>query len=240
MSPNPAFIAKQQRRDERRQRANVQQSPHGFGADLRRRSGDGNKSPPPSQLSATPEPEVERNFARLLDDDGVDEKKRRRTSAVAANFPPMPGLSSLMAGTNAQPVSSWMGKKLEELQKGSTFSKGQKRASLLLSDVSHSLASVLIPSPLSGTASPSGRSPLPSYFSPISTPPLTTSSTTSSSLLDEDTDDLPAGGFMKASPVLVPEIRPSLARKDLTVKAPPSPQPPSPLTTQDDDEDWNW
>jgi len=130
----------------------------------------------------------------------------------------------------------------------SSFTRGQKRASVLLSDVSQSIASVLSPSPLSsGGNSPSSmRSPTSSYFSPLPSSPLTSYNTASSSLLDEDPEDLSCGNFMKASPVMTPEIKPSFSRRNLDVAMPKSSSPsrspkasiPSKVTNED--EEWNW
>ncbi|KAF8631108.1 hypothetical protein AX17_005153 [Amanita inopinata Kibby_2008] len=91
------------------------------------------------------------------------------------------------ASTNTSP-STWVGKKWESLHKGATLSKSQKRASLLLSDVSQTLASAWSSLPTSSTStlttsSPSTLSPslmsLPSLSSGTSTG---TASSSSSSL----------------------------------------------------------
>lgn len=138
-------------------------------------------------------------------------------------------IGSLAVGggsADVQPgVSSWVGsvgKKWEEIQRGSTyvistsflfvvpidltkhdtgrFTKSQKRASVLFSDVSHSIASALSSAPPSALASAS-YSPTPVFraqslssgsgsgTSSRATSQSTTPLQTSSSLLDEDYDD---------------------------------------------------
>jgi len=254
VSPNPDFIRRQQRREERRHQVrNLADNPR---ADLHRRISRGDENNSPSlalfqglegSAAGSIEPAEEKEA-------WDDEKKTRYTSMNLGSFPPissMPGLGSLMTGTVSQPVSSWvdtMGKKFEELQKGSTFTSSQKRASLLLSDVSQSIASVLSPSPLPPTASsPSSKFPTPAYFTPLPTSPLT-ACTTPSSLLDEDNEDLPTGSLMVASPMMTPEIRPSIRRKYTSLSN------SSPCVSthggiqdaheskkgDDDEEEWNW
>ncbi|KAN0086094.1 hypothetical protein V8E55_007228, partial [Tylopilus felleus] len=82
-------------------------------------------------------------------------------SALSASAAPAPK-SPVMGSTHgpvstAGPISSWMdsmGKKLTELQKVQTFSKSQKRASLLLAGVSSTISSALSPGPTATTPAP--------------------------------------------------------------------------------------
>ena len=121
MSPNPAFLRQQQDRIQRRKSHEVTL---------------------PSPLSSSP--------ADLPGSSSPLDSRRSQFSAMS--LPPassIPGLGSLtVAGVNTPPVSAWIGsvgKKWGELQRGSTFSTGQKRASLLLSDVSQTIAAALSP-----------------------------------------------------------------------------------------------
>ncbi|TCD61815.1 hypothetical protein EIP91_007860 [Steccherinum ochraceum] len=152
------------------------------------------------------------------------------------------------------PVSAWMGsvgntvgKKWEELQKGDTFTKSQKRASLLLSDVSSSFfAALASPSPSSQTSRPSASSPLSNAMS--TSPNLATvpfSSTKPSpvpsngSLLDDDElggQDARVGQGL--GEVLIPvSLSPNPSTSANGTKTAPIPVPTSSV---DDDDDWNW
>lgn len=122
-------------------------------------------------------------------------------------------------------VGSTVGRRWEELQKGETFTKNSKRASLLLSDMSQSLRTALV-TPGSATSSPSfgtiSSHPFAAALSPLSTSPQP-------SLLDDDDDVGALGG------VLVPDSSPAASR--------PSPSPntsTSEAQNSTDDDDWNW
>ncbi|OSD08163.1 hypothetical protein PYCCODRAFT_1473709 [Trametes coccinea BRFM310] len=176
----------------------------------------------------------------------------------AASIPGLGPLASPLASAWMGSVGSSVGKKWEELQKGETFTKSQKRASLLFSDVSSSIfaalsspssassasASVSSPTPASSsvsistnpfaaTLSPLSTSPTPS---PLSRTPSTSSASPSARSLLEDDD---AAGDSALGSVLVPDT-----------KAPaPSPSSAAPQTQgsgskslldEDDDEEWNW
>ncbi|KAL6305989.1 hypothetical protein BKA93DRAFT_190905 [Sparassis latifolia] len=142
----------------------------------------------------------------------------------------------------ASPVSSWMGtvgssvgKKWEELQKGEKFTRSQKRASLLLSDVSSSLfAALAAPSPSSPSPAHSGltssvsvsSNPFAATLSPLASSPLGASPlsgpTSSVSLLEDDDEGLALGG------VMIPDSRPS-TQPGLKAES-----------AQNYDDDWNW
>ncbi|KAH9896988.1 hypothetical protein C8Q73DRAFT_757575 [Cubamyces lactineus] len=183
----------------------------------------------------------------------------------AASIPGLGPLASPLASAWMGSVGSSVGKKWEELQKGETFTKSQKRASLLFSDVSSSIfAALASPSsssssaaaPSSSSASaPSGVSistnPFGATLSPLSTvpspSPLSRSHSQSSasassqharSLLDDD--DAGASADRLGS-VLVPDTKapahtPSLSPS--TQKATSAGESKSLL--DDDDEEWNW
>ncbi|EMD34854.1 hypothetical protein CERSUDRAFT_117057 [Gelatoporia subvermispora B] len=184
----------------------------------------------------------------------ADDRSAKRASLQGA-LPPIssaPGMSPLAI----QPVSSWMGsmgssvgRKLEQLQKGDTFTKSQKRASLLLSDVSQSFFAALA-SPSAGSSYPSSVSPsavsvssnpFAASLSPLSTSPSSLSPAAPASLLEDDD-----GGAALGS-VLVPDARPpprtpattqptqiSMSISRARVSAPAQAQ------VLDDDDDWNW
>lgn len=98
-----------------------------------------------------------------------------------------------------------------------SFTKSQKRASLLLSDVSQSIfAALASPKPQSGFS-------IPNRPSPLSTVP----SSSSASLLDDEPEPDGAQGL---GAVLVPSV----------VSSSPLPSPARPVNDQDDDDDWNW
>lgn len=200
---------------------------------IRRRSRDTAKSPSP--LSSVTAP----------------------TSVTFESTPPTRHPSALPMATLAQPVSSWVGsvgssvgKRWEELQKVESFSKSQKRASILISDVSQSIFAALgsttpsTPSPLSGSSRPSAKSSTPSstkpFFatlSPLSAEPSLTSSISSnrSSLIEDDLLDSPESGTRSLGDILVPTVskftQPSPTKTPSTQKS---------LLDDDDDDDWNW
>ena len=141
-------------------------------------------------------------------------------------------------------VGSTVGRRWEELQKGETcvlhtacyllrmltrqiahrFTRNQKRATLLLSDVSQSLRTALAtPSPSAPSVSTSAN-PFAATLSPLLASPQP-------SLLDDDDD----GAVSALGGVLLPDLSPA-----------PSPMGPSPTPSAAeapsalDDEDWNW
>ena len=104
------------------------------------------------------------------------------------------------------------------------FTKSQKRASLLLSDVSQSLfAALASPTPSSGP-SPMQRP------SPLSVAP---SSSTSHSLLDDEPEQLEGQPTMLSAPLIPSVVNPN---------ASPSPAPVLPQKKVDgeDEDEWNW
>ncbi|KAI0310063.1 hypothetical protein OF83DRAFT_1156451 [Amylostereum chailletii] len=226
-SPNPAFLSSSK---------DTAASARG----LRRRSRDA------ASLVPVPAPvEVE------------DDSHHRRPSTLP---PPasVPGIGSLAAmGVNMDisAAQGWMdsvGKRWSE--SGRTFTKSQKRASVLISDVSQSLFAALSP-----TSSPAPCSPAPSstWLSPGPGSRATPSPSPSrKSLLDED-DDMPGLGLSgvmlpdsSASPRTPAPLKPQPKPKAMpTPKG--TPRSPAPINTSaanvaapaqddDDDDDWNW
>ncbi|KAH8097024.1 hypothetical protein BXZ70DRAFT_895280 [Cristinia sonorae] len=172
-----------------------------------------------------------------------------------ASTPSRPGIkrstTSATSPLSATPVSSWVGsmgnsvgKKWEELQKGETFTKSQKRASILISDVSQSIFAALSSpgTPSAQTSRSSGSSQLSvstnantflSTASPVSASPSPVPST--GSLLEDDDDEFAQAGTNSRKAlgdVLVPV---SLSSQKKSSK-------PLPATTPspDDDDEWNW
>jgi len=220
MSPNPHFVRKQQQHQEQQERAKAfapssshssfetepdcfpSGSMHKSTKAHRRKSRNSsnltfpfdNLVSPMDAVSITPSVDLEREASK-------------RASMNASAFPPVssiPGLGLLAAAAASPPVvSSWVGsvgKKWEELQCGSGFSKSQKRTSLFLSDISQSIASAIT------ISAPSTPSTAPLYFSPHAASPVI-ASTTSTSLLDDD--------VIFISSVMKPDL-----------KAAPAPLPP--------------
>ncbi|KIK91942.1 hypothetical protein PAXRUDRAFT_148374, partial [Paxillus rubicundulus Ve08.2h10] len=157
------------------------------------------------------------------------------TASDLAPSSPTPGL------TTGGPVSSWvgnMGKKFGDLQKGRTFSKGQKRASVLLADVSHTIASALSPGPIATTPAPAlspriqstSTSPSPASCTPslcTSPPPQLSrpNSQRTTSWLEHDEEQTIHAG------VMVPDSKPTVAGGTET---------PTEKLSSFDDDDWNW
>lgn len=143
----------------------------------------------------------------------------------------IPGLGVLTGGG-----ATWMGsvgKKLGELRDSPAFTKSQKRASVLLSDVSQSIVSAWnAPTTPIGSAPPISRT----RSTPLPTSPL------SPSLLDDDNDDT-----IRIASVMTPDSK-KLHTTTLMPSWPDGGMKPSnkPTTTssnaktQDEDEEWNW
>ncbi|EDR12096.1 uncharacterized protein LACBIDRAFT_323117 [Laccaria bicolor S238N-H82] len=140
----------------------------------------------------------------------------------------------VLAGGGASWMGS-MGKKLGELRDSPTFTKSQKRASMLLSDVSQTIISAWnTPTTPIGSAPPISRT----QSMPLPTLPL------SPSLLDNNNDDT-----IHIASVMTPD-----SKKPHTMTLMPSQldggmKPSNKLTmtmtssngrTQDEDEEWNW
>ncbi|KIJ63760.1 hypothetical protein HYDPIDRAFT_112705 [Hydnomerulius pinastri MD-312] len=151
------------------------------------------------------------------------------------------------------PMPSWvgsMGKKIGELQKGQTFSKSQKRASVLIADVSSSIVSALSAGPTPTTPAPApSLSPLTRTVRRTSTSPSTTLSTPSlrsspssgistkgaESWLDDDEEET-----INAGRVMVPDTKP-VAIVATTTQAGPGEKPEvAKAVSSFDDDDWNW
>ncbi|KZT10378.1 uncharacterized protein LAESUDRAFT_810036 [Laetiporus sulphureus 93-53] len=163
----------------------------------------------------------------------------KRTSVNLASGLAPPALIPGMGTMTVPPMSAWMesvgssvGRKWEELQKGETFTRSQKRASIILSDVSQSFFSALAsPASSSGAASVSiSSNPFAASLSPLSTSPTaaTLVPNGTSSLLD---DDEPAQGL---GSVLSPDS------KGFAPSKPPAPSSPSLQAKDQSDDEWNW
>ncbi|KAH9968204.1 hypothetical protein BC827DRAFT_1263914 [Russula dissimulans] len=161
---------------------------------------------------------------RPLTGDNPRSSSGKRASVSAASptssvsIPPISplgamGLGRANLGETAQGWVDSVGSKLAELQRGQTFSKGQKRASVLLSDVSHSILSALAPA----SSVNSG---------PASAPPT-------QSLIDEDDD---AGSTALGSAIL-PDVVVAASTRATPSKTLP---PPTPEVKEEEEEDWNW
>jgi len=143
-------------------------------------------------------------------------RESNRTKAAKMTMAPassIPGLGTFPAGSPSW-VMGTVNKKWEELQKTETFTKNQKRASILISDVSQSLMNAWS-SPL---ASPAPASPFIMAASPMGQ-----RSPSGSSLLDDDVDTLKPLGA-----VMTPDSK-GLPKRVHT-----------PVSAADDDEEWNW
>ncbi|KAI0827074.1 hypothetical protein BC628DRAFT_1370695 [Trametes gibbosa] len=164
-----------------------------------------------------------------------------RSMPPAASIPGLGPLASPLASAWMGSVGSSVGKKWEEIQKGETFVKSQKRASLLISDVSNSIFAALASPSASSAPVPSSVSissnPFAATLSPLSsspTPPSQLSSSPSASaqsLLDDDD----AGEGLGS--VLVPDTKASALAAS---RSPAQKQKQSGKSLLDDDDEWNW
>lgn len=137
----------------------------------------------------------------------------------------MPGLGTLPSGTPSW-VLGTVGKKWEELQRTETFTKNQKRASVLLADMSQSLLNAWTtssPSPVTGASI--STNPFVASISPTRTEsPIPQTPGVKTSLLDDDGDLQCHTGGLRV--VMKPDaISPSVSVQN---------------KNDDDDEDWNW
>ncbi|KAI0360550.1 hypothetical protein OH77DRAFT_1393248 [Trametes cingulata] len=207
-------------------------------------------SPSPAALSgAGREREKEQAQTR---EDHKKTIKRSSLHIASAGIPPaasIPGLGPLaspLASAWMGSVGSSVGKKWEELQKGETFAKSQKRASLLISDVSSSIFAALASPSTSSSSSPAPSSvsistnPFAATLSPLSTSPTPPSqlgqpspASASASLLDDDD----AGDGLGS--VLVPDTK-APSHTPAPSSAPASRQPEQTKSLLDDDDEWNW
>lgn len=169
------------------------------------------------------------------------DKQSRRTTLAPALPPPssVPGLGSLTMGASVgNPVSSWMGsvgKKLGEIQGADTLTKGQKRASVLLADVSHSIISALSPSPSTVSALSPTSNPISSPRTPYSNVSANrdTGAPRTNSLLDDDDDN----DTVRIGRVMVPD---SVKDKTGVVAGSGSQTQRAIPSFDDDDDNWNW
>ncbi|KAI0674438.1 hypothetical protein C8Q78DRAFT_967407 [Trametes maxima] len=209
--------------------------------------------PSPSLVPMSPTPvtpsEAAREQARgpMLE----DHKKTIKRSSLhitsngsippAASIPGLGPLASPLASAWMGSVGSSVGKKWEELQKGETFARSQKRASLLISDVSNSIfAALASPSPATASSPvPSSVSissnPFAATLSPLSTSPAPSpirSSPSAQSLLEDDD----AGDGLGS--ILVPDTKAPSSRTLAPSRA--SQTQSANKSLLDDDDEWNW
>ncbi|EDR12561.1 uncharacterized protein LACBIDRAFT_323102 [Laccaria bicolor S238N-H82] len=156
-----------------------------------------------------------------------------RVGGGVGSLPPpssISGLGILMGGG-----TTWMGsvgKTLGDLRDSPTFTKSQKQASVLLSDVSQSIISAW-----NALTTPIGSAPpiSPMLSTPLSTSPL------SPSLLDDDND-----GTIRIASVMTPDSKKphmTLMPSQLDGGMKPSNKlttRPSNTKAQDEDKKWNW
>ncbi|KAG6856325.1 hypothetical protein H0H87_005526 [Tephrocybe sp. NHM501043] len=252
MSPNPAFEHQRQQRIQRIDPVSppvldplVLDAPPNSAKLLRRRSRgpDSRTAQPHEEDRVASSQSPSSSPLETMEAEKIEAARRlKRATINGTSFPPVssiPGLAALTVGPASSPVPSWVGsvgKKWEELQRGSTFSKNQKRASVLLSDVSQSIVSVLTSPPLTLTSPPP---PPSSYFDPLLAP-----SRTPTSLLDDDED---SGTGLQSSEILIPSpspipqpIKPDPVWQMLEPSTATRPQNTPSRTKADDEEDWNW
>lgn len=128
-----------------------------------------------------------------------------------------------------------MGKKLGEIQGADTLTKGQKRASVLLADVSHSIISALSPSPSTVSALSPTSNPISSPRTPYSSVSANrdTGALRTNSLLDDDDDN----DTVRIGRVMVPD---SVKDKTGVVAGSGSQTQRAISSFDDDDDNWNW
>ncbi|KAM5531404.1 hypothetical protein V8D89_014928 [Ganoderma adspersum] len=206
----------------------------------RRKSRD---APPPSAYHRTGTPEVDVKGRSAGANDDANGTVRASSSSKRASLPVGSGGAGLppAASIPGLGASAWMGsvgnsvgKKWGEIQKGETFTKSQKRASILISDAASSLFAALTstsptapgsttPSVASVTSNPFGPSLSPR--SPSSAAHKSSPAPSSVSLLEDD-DDVSALGS-----VLVPDNKGPMLTTTFSRALPPR---------LDDDDEWNW
>ncbi|CAL1709037.1 unnamed protein product [Somion occarium] len=160
---------------------------------------------PSSKLLRRRSREVPKSPLSPITSPTLDSKKEASVKRTNVGLPP-PAVSGVSSLSMFGSVGSSVGKKWEEIQKGETFLKSQKRASLLLSDVSQSIfAALASPStPSTPNSAPASRScsarhsstpsisissnPFLATLSPISpmVSPSALSTSRTGSLLDDD------------------------------------------------------
>ena len=175
----------------------------------------------------------------------LDQARQREVKSPMLPTSSMPGLGTLPSGTPSW-VLGTVGKRWEELQRIETyvysytpkppqskpttfsFAKSQKRASVLLADMSQSLLnawSTPIPSPVAGASI--STNPFVASVSPTkSGSPTPERSATQTSLLDDDGDLQGHVGGSGLGVVMKPDtLSPSASVQN---------------KSDDDDDDWNW
>ncbi|KII91127.1 hypothetical protein PLICRDRAFT_495976 [Plicaturopsis crispa FD-325 SS-3] len=193
MSPNPEFV-----------HAGLE-SIDTSSKTLRRRSRDHSRAPSPLES-----PTVKRTPST-----------GKRSSIHGGSFPLPASIPGLASFGGSQSPSSWVGsvgKRWEELQRGSTFTKGQKRASVLLSDVAQSIGSALASPPI-----PSSANGNYTQSSPVS-------------LLDDDVLD---DSTSRLGTVMTPDSKTTI-QPPLQPRMNPAAIKPEPVKPLDDDDEWNW
>ncbi|KAI1798080.1 hypothetical protein LXA43DRAFT_978632 [Ganoderma leucocontextum] len=200
----------------------------------RRKSRD---APPPSAYHSAAAAEVDVRGSRGAGASvsGMSENANAtvRASSKRASLPVGSGVGPLAASAWMGSVGSSVGKKWGEIQKGETFTKSQKRASLLISDAASSLfAALTSTSPTAPATTPSVASVTSNPFGPSLSPKSPSSTVRKSSpaprtvSLLEDDDDASALGS-----VLVPDNKGPLLTATFPRALPPR---------LDDDDEWNW
>ncbi|KAH9990991.1 hypothetical protein BJV74DRAFT_884971 [Russula compacta] len=197
LSPKPAFGAQKKKKQQDQERSPTSSEQPPLSKVARRRSHD-SRAPLADALKSL-----------------TGENPRASMSVMSPMSVSIPGLKPISAmglgranlGEAAQGWVDSVGSKLVELQRGQTFAKGQKRASVLLSDVSQSIFSALAPASSASTV-------------PVSAPPT-------ASLIDEDDDE---SGSTALGRAMLPDVVAVSAR----------PEPSTPETKDEDEEDWNW
>ncbi|KAF8647988.1 hypothetical protein AX16_006418 [Volvariella volvacea WC 439] len=216
-----------------------------------------------ADVLSAPEESAMEKASRSSARSSASQYQQKRSSLGMNGFAPVssiPGLTSLTnATTSVGSVSSWVGtvgKKWEELQKGSSFTKNQKRASLLLSDVSQSIVSVLSPVTLTPSPAPSTQSMsttslrrtssrptnVPASNNMLSAPALSSRSASSSSISLLDDDDSELNTSMLSSSVLTPDPKPlsPIPSPSSTKSVSPNGNGVGKKSLLEDDDEWNW
>ncbi|KAI0292884.1 hypothetical protein BC826DRAFT_1105288 [Russula brevipes] len=208
LSPKPASVTQQQEQQRSPTTSSVQPPPPS-GKLLRRRSRE-SRAPLTDALRPLT---GERLRSRSSWQRASISVSSPSSMSISAGINPLGGvrLGRANLGETAQGWVDSVGSKLAELQTGQTFSKSQKRASVLFSDVSQSIFSALVPA---SSANPT----------PASAPPA-------QSLIDEDDD----AGSTALGHAIMPDVVALSARP-----APSGTPPPTPETKEEEDEDWNW
>ncbi|THV05361.1 hypothetical protein K435DRAFT_961129 [Dendrothele bispora CBS 962.96] len=187
----------------------------------------------PSDQSSKGHHDSESLSSSLLDWSSLEDSSALREAKQINNYAKRMSLP-LDGGSVSSWVGNVVGRKWED-----TLNKNQKRASVLLSDVSQTISQLVSPPP---SATPTTQSPFSTVErpSPISRSP---------SLLDDDLPDSEGhGDALRSMPLLQPST-PTPTAKSSTLQPLPaqtrlmtvSPKTsPSKQRHEDDDDEWNW